>query len=66
MGECKCWSPLYDEIVGLHQNMEAITLNYGPDGVVNRRVLDSFERVRLEGEDSIVRQSNVLFEATSR
>ena len=40
--------------------MEAITLNYGPEGVVTRRVLESFERVRLEGEDSIVRQSHVL------
>ena len=52
--------PLYDEIGGLHQNMEAVALNYGPDGVVARRVLESFERVRLEGEDSIYRQSNVL------
>ncbi len=52
--------PLWDEIGGLHQNMEEVALNYGPDGVVARRVLESFERVRLEGEDSIARQSNVL------
>ena len=54
--------PLYDEIRGLHQNMERVDVNYGPGGEPARRALEAIEEVRLEGVDSVAQQTRVSIE----